>query len=181
MRKPIIAGNWKMFKTRDEALAFIYAVNNDMPSIDKVDTVICAPFVVLRCLVKRQGENLRIGAQNMHFDAPIPVRIPISLGDCIVVIIGRDDFMFLCAHILNRVITQLLCRIIICEVIVGVLNHTGGIVIFSFTFTTSHSAGSKAKAYDQRQQKSRTFFPILHFLTPPKSIKNPPYKYCTVD
>ena len=68
MRKPIIAGNWKMFKTRDEALAFIYAVNNDMPSIDKVDTVICAPFVVLRCLVKRQGENLRIGAQNMHFE-----------------------------------------------------------------------------------------------------------------
>ena len=68
MRKPIIAGNWKMFKTRDEALAFIYAVNNDMPSIDKVDTVICASFVVLRCLVKRQGENLRIGAQNMHFE-----------------------------------------------------------------------------------------------------------------
>ena len=67
-RKKIIAGNWKMFKTRDEALAFIYAVNNDMPSIDKVDTVICAPFVVLRCLVKRQGENLRIGAQNMHFE-----------------------------------------------------------------------------------------------------------------
>ena len=66
-RKKIIAGNWKMFKTRDEALAFIYAVNNDMPSIDKVDTVICAPFVVLRCLVKRQGENLRIGAQNMHY------------------------------------------------------------------------------------------------------------------
>ena len=51
MRKPIIAGNWKMFKTRDEALAFIYAVNNDMPSIDKVDTVICAPFVVLLQLV----------------------------------------------------------------------------------------------------------------------------------
>lgn len=68
MRKPIIAGNWKMFKTRDEALSFIYAVNDKMPSIDKVDTVICSPFVVLRCLVKRQGENLRIGAQNMHFE-----------------------------------------------------------------------------------------------------------------
>ena len=49
MRKPIIAGNWKMFKTRDEALAFIYAVNESLPSIDDVDTVICAPFVVLRC------------------------------------------------------------------------------------------------------------------------------------
>ena len=67
MRKPIIAGNWKMFKTRDEALSFIYAVNNEMPSIDEVDTVICSQFTILRCLVKRQGENLRIGAQNMHF------------------------------------------------------------------------------------------------------------------
>ena len=68
MRKPIIAGNWKMFKTRDEALSFVYAVNGKLPSRDVVDTVICAPFVVLRCLAKRQGENLRIGAQNMHFE-----------------------------------------------------------------------------------------------------------------
>lgn len=68
MRKPIIAGNWKMFKTRDEALNFIYQVNNNVPSVDVVDSVICAPFTVLRCLVKRQGENLRIGAQNMHFE-----------------------------------------------------------------------------------------------------------------
>ena len=68
MRKPIIAGNWKMFKTRDEALSFIYQVNANVPSIEEVDSVICAPFTVLRCLVKRQGENLRIGAQNMHFE-----------------------------------------------------------------------------------------------------------------
>ncbi|NLD25988.1 MAG: triose-phosphate isomerase [Acholeplasmataceae bacterium] len=67
MRKPIIAGNWKMFKTRDEALQFIYAVSNSLPSKEKVDSVICAQFTVLRCLVKRQGENLRIGAQNMHY------------------------------------------------------------------------------------------------------------------
>lgn len=68
MRKPIIAGNWKMFKTRDEALSFVYAVADKVPSTNKVDSVICAPFVLLRCLVKRQGENLRIGAQNMHFE-----------------------------------------------------------------------------------------------------------------
>lgn len=68
MRKPIIAGNWKMFKTRDEALQFIYAVAEKMPSNEKVDSVICAPFVILRDLVKRQGDNLRIGAQNMHFE-----------------------------------------------------------------------------------------------------------------
>ena len=68
MRKPIIAGNWKMFKTRDEALNFVYAVADKVPSTDKVDSVICAPFILLRCLTKRQGENLRIGAQNMHFE-----------------------------------------------------------------------------------------------------------------
>ena len=64
MRKPIIAGNWKMFKTRDEAINFILQVNDKMPSIDEVDSVICAQFTVLRCLVKRQLNNLRIGAQN---------------------------------------------------------------------------------------------------------------------
>ena len=67
MRKPIIAGNWKMYKTRQEALEFIYHVATKVPSIDVVDSVICAPFTYLRCLVKRQGENVRIGAQNMHW------------------------------------------------------------------------------------------------------------------
>ena len=67
MRKPVMAGNWKMNKTRDEALQFIYAVNNELPSKEKVESVICAPAILLRCLVKRQGDELRIGAQNMHY------------------------------------------------------------------------------------------------------------------
>lgn len=62
----MIAGNWKMFKTRDEALQFIYAVNMEVPKKEFVDTVVCAQAPVLRDLVKRQGENLRVGAQNMH-------------------------------------------------------------------------------------------------------------------
>ncbi len=61
-----MAGNWKMNKTRDEALQFIYAVADNLPSIDKLDSIVCAPAIVLRDLVKRQGENLRIGAQNMN-------------------------------------------------------------------------------------------------------------------
>ena len=60
--------NWKMNKTRDEALEFMYAVNENVPSTDVCDTVICAPAIILRDLVKRQGENLRIGAQNMHWE-----------------------------------------------------------------------------------------------------------------
>ena len=69
MRKPIIAGNWKMNKTRDESLQFIYAVKDRVASADTVESVICAPFPYLRCLVKRQGASLRIGAQNMHFES----------------------------------------------------------------------------------------------------------------
>ena len=69
MRKPIIAGNWKMNKTRDEALQFIYAVKDHVASTDVVESVVCAPFPYLRCLVKRQGASLRVGAQNMHFES----------------------------------------------------------------------------------------------------------------
>ena len=67
MRKPIIAGNWKMFKTRDEALQFVYNINMKLPSTEFVDSIVCAQSPILRDLVKRQGDNLRIGAQNMHY------------------------------------------------------------------------------------------------------------------
>lgn len=67
-RIPVIAGNWKMNKDRDEALQFIYAVNQELPPANQVETVICANDVLLRCIVKRQGDNLRIGAQNMHYE-----------------------------------------------------------------------------------------------------------------
>jgi len=67
MRKPIIAGNWKMFKTRDEALQFVYSVNMKVPPKEYVDSVVCAQAPILRDIVKRQGDNLRVGAQNMHY------------------------------------------------------------------------------------------------------------------
>jgi len=67
MRKPIIAGNWKMNKNRDEALQFIYNVNMKVPSSEFVESVVCAQAPILRDLVKRQGDNLRVGAQNVHF------------------------------------------------------------------------------------------------------------------
>ena|SRR5690606_768888 len=66
-RIPVIAANWKMYKTKDEALAFIFAVNEKVPTRDKVESVVCAPAILLNLLVKREGDNLRIGAQNMHY------------------------------------------------------------------------------------------------------------------
>ncbi len=65
MRRKIIAGNWKMYKTRAEALEFIYQVADKIPERTEVETVIFAPSLYARCLVKRQG-NLRIGVQNIH-------------------------------------------------------------------------------------------------------------------
>lgn len=67
MRKNIIAGNWKMFKTRAEAIYFVQYVCDKVPSQDKVESVVCCQAPVLRDLVKRQGQDLRIGAENVHF------------------------------------------------------------------------------------------------------------------
>lgn len=68
MRKPIIAGNWKMNKTIAEALAFVNDVK-DRVQTDKVEAVICAPFLALKDLKEAtKGTNIKIGAQNMHFE-----------------------------------------------------------------------------------------------------------------
>ena len=67
-RKPIIAGNWKMNKTRQEALDFMTAVVDNVPSTDQIESVICAPFIHLDALVKTKGKNLKISAQNVHFE-----------------------------------------------------------------------------------------------------------------
>ena len=69
MRKPIIAGNWKMYKTFDEAAQFVETVREQIPSEDKVDAVICAPALYLPTLVDIATEtDLAIGAQNMHYE-----------------------------------------------------------------------------------------------------------------
>ncbi|WP_019533318.1 triose-phosphate isomerase [Paenibacillus ginsengihumi] len=68
MRKPIIAGNWKMFKTVSEAVAFVNEVKGKA-EIDGVDSVICAPFTNLPALVEAvKGTNLKVGAQNLHWE-----------------------------------------------------------------------------------------------------------------
>lgn len=68
MRKPIIAGNWKMHKTIKRALEFVNEVKDKVNS-DKVEAVICAPFTLLKDLKEAtKGTNIKIGAQNMHFE-----------------------------------------------------------------------------------------------------------------
>ena len=68
MRKPIIAGNWKMHKTIAEALEFVNDIK-DRVNNEKVEAVICAPFTLLKDLKEAtKGTSIKIGAQNMHFE-----------------------------------------------------------------------------------------------------------------
>lgn len=67
MRKPIIAGNWKMNKTIKEGLEFIEAVKGKTEG--DAEVLICAPFTLLKDLKEAtKGTNVKIGAQNMHFE-----------------------------------------------------------------------------------------------------------------
>ncbi|WP_338751402.1 triose-phosphate isomerase [Bacillus sp. FJAT-52991] len=69
MRKPIIAGNWKMHKTLAEATSFAEEVKSLVPDANVVDSVICSPALFLQQLVQAvKGTNVKIGAQTMHFE-----------------------------------------------------------------------------------------------------------------
>jgi triosephosphate isomerase len=67
MRTPIIAGNWKMNTTVDEALALVEQMRNLNSLTSVMDVVFCPPFVSLHALASvLKGTNLRLGAQNMY-------------------------------------------------------------------------------------------------------------------
>lgn len=97
MRKPIIAGNWKMNKTASEAKAFAQAVKNSLPSNDKVDSVIGSPALFLETLVSEaKGTELQIAAQNCYWEnagAFTGETSPAALADLGVqyVIIGHSE------------------------------------------------------------------------------------------
>ena len=68
MRIPLIAGNWKMFKTRAEAEAFALEFRELYQGTD-IRAAICAPFTDLDTLVKLiEGTGNAVGAQNVHFE-----------------------------------------------------------------------------------------------------------------
>ena len=70
MRKVIIAGNWKMYKTQGEATEFL------MEFVSKIDdaqenseVVLCVPFTDLTIVNKSlHGNRIRLGAQNVHWE-----------------------------------------------------------------------------------------------------------------
>lgn len=67
MRKPLIAGNWKMYKNSSEAREFVEEFKKVYQASD-VEVAICAPFTQLVPLKEAlSGTGIKLGAQNMHF------------------------------------------------------------------------------------------------------------------
>ncbi|MBC2582061.1 triose-phosphate isomerase [Clostridium sp. DJ247] len=68
MRKPIIAGNWKMNNTIEQGLELVESLKNHVKDA-KCDVVVCPPFIALDAVLKAvKGTNIKVGAQNMHFE-----------------------------------------------------------------------------------------------------------------
>jgi triosephosphate isomerase (TIM) len=69
-RTPLIAGNWKMYKTIAEAEEFIQALLPRVSTADGVDVAICPPFTALEAMVdSTRGSRVQVFAQNMHHHA----------------------------------------------------------------------------------------------------------------
>ena len=68
MRRKVIAGNWKMNMLPNEAIAFFEQLEPMVKNADS-EIVICVPFIDLfYSLMSAQGTNIKIGAQNMHWE-----------------------------------------------------------------------------------------------------------------
>ena len=69
MRKPIIAGNWKMNKTPAEAKELVTALVETVKDAD-CDVVVCVPATNFAAVKEAaEGTNIKLGAQNVHFAA----------------------------------------------------------------------------------------------------------------
>ncbi|MFZ7130831.1 MAG: triose-phosphate isomerase [Eubacteriales bacterium] len=68
MRKPIIAGNWKMNNDIQKTKEFLNEIKDTIHQ-GEVDVLICPPFISLATAVEiLQGTHIKVGAQNMHWE-----------------------------------------------------------------------------------------------------------------
>ncbi len=66
MRRPLIAGNWKMYKTIPEALGFVQSFKPLVVAATHCDIVLAPPFTAIKALADRvEGSNVEVAAQNV--------------------------------------------------------------------------------------------------------------------
>lgn len=96
MRWPIIAGNWKMNTTVEEAVALVRDMLGGLQDIDGVEKVVCPPFISL-AEVKPvlEHSSVKLGAQNLHFEEKGAYTGEVSpamlAGLCQYVIVGHSE------------------------------------------------------------------------------------------
>lgn len=96
MRRPLVAGNWKMFKTVAEARVLMSDLLPGLIDIQGVDIVICPPFTsILPVAALLEGTHLSVGAQDMFWEpsgAFTGEISPTMLAEfCKFVIIGHSE------------------------------------------------------------------------------------------
>jgi triosephosphate isomerase len=97
MRKPIIAGNWKMYKTIAEAVDFVTKLKPLVADASHCEVVVSPPFTALRAVAQAvKGSNIAVAAQNVHWDkegahtGDIAPGMLVEAG-CTHVIIGHSE------------------------------------------------------------------------------------------
>src|SRR5262245_5151759 len=97
MRKPVMAGNWKMFKTGAETTAFFEKFRVLVERSEHCEIVICPPYTGLSAAVTAaQGSRIGIGAQNLFWakDGAYTGEVSgpmIKASGCSHVIIGHSE------------------------------------------------------------------------------------------
>jgi len=96
MRKPIIAGNWKMNKTVSESLDFVASIKEGLDAIPQVEKVIAPPCLALAPLAELlRGSEIGLAAQNMYFEEKGAYTGEIApgmlAGLCQYVILGHSE------------------------------------------------------------------------------------------
>lgn len=96
MRKPLVAGNWKMHNSVAEARSFVAELVPSIRAIQGVDKVLCPPFTdLLAVKALLEGTDIALGAQNMHWEAKGAYTGEISPGMiaelCQYVILGHSE------------------------------------------------------------------------------------------
>jgi triosephosphate isomerase len=96
MRIPLIAGNWKMNTTVNEAVRLVKEMLPGLDAVDNIEKLVCPPFISLtsvRDILK--GTSVKLGAQNLHYmekGAYTGEISPLMLaGICEYVIIGHSE------------------------------------------------------------------------------------------
>lgn len=69
MRKPFIAGNWKMNMNSTSAIALAAGLAQEVKDVDTVDVAVCPPFVYLQSVAAAlSASNIALGSQNVYFE-----------------------------------------------------------------------------------------------------------------